>query len=417
MNVASANEKIITTPYSRLLGRRSTSPRAAVSGVTRAPGATIPYQELLLPWGRIAPCSHLPPRVKPVFVKGVQGIGGVICIYCLRHLAPTDFTREHVIPEAFGGFEGNLTLLDLVCAQCNQHFGDTIDRVMARGSPVSVARIERGVQPPEKAAGVVRDRVRFAWDAEDETHRGMILTLAAEEGQLCVVPIPQVGFAKKSGRGLVYVSGDTLLDAEAPLPEEANPQGKVFLVTDSPATKAKLMEALRARKIPFHDEGAEVGLPIASGGMIPVEVRAAVDSLVVRCAAKIAFNYAAYILGREFILDDSFSTCRNFIRHETLPSYRIVEIDDHPILADDLRYRRQTNGHLITVAWAADGRSVTGQVSLFNEVRYRVSLARNYPGVWREIRSGHLFDIESRRVDELTPSSLARPGGVVPVTM
>jgi hypothetical protein len=83
-----------------------------------------------------------------------------------------------------------------------------------------------------------------------------------------------------------------------------------------------------------------------------------------------------------------------------------VEIDSEPILKYDTRTRRQTNGHLVTVDWAIDGTSIFGQVSLFNRARYSVSLARNYRGLWRQIRSGHLFDIQRRRVRRLLGTNL-----------
>ena len=115
------------------------------------------------------------------------------CIYCLRVSEETEFDREHVIPAAFGRFERNLTLLNLVCRQCNQQLGNTLDRILARGSPEGLHRLNYGVQPAEKASLLDRRRVRFAWDSEKEEWKGTKLELIAEGGQLVVQLVPQVG--------------------------------------------------------------------------------------------------------------------------------------------------------------------------------------------------------------------------------
>lgn len=56
------------------------------------------------------------------------------CIYCVEEKEVGEFSRKHVIPSALvSGFSGALTLAPperpYVCKDCNQSFGDTIDRV------------------------------------------------------------------------------------------------------------------------------------------------------------------------------------------------------------------------------------------------------------------------------------------------
>ncbi len=46
---------------------------------------------------------------------------------------------------------------------------------------------------------------------------------------------------------------------------------------------------------------------------------------------------------------------------------------------------------------------------IFNRITYHVSLARGFSGFWREIRSGHLFDIGSRSISDLVGTSLIVP--------
>ncbi len=146
------------------------------------------------------------------------------------------------------------------------------------------------------------------------------------------------------------------------------------------------------------DEGL---LPKQDGDKIWVEVKAMIDDKILRSAAKVAFNYLTKTAGISFVLPRAFDAIRCYIRYGVDPGYHIVRIDQHPILADDTVTTRHTNGHLITTGWSPDRRHIVGQVSLFNWATYRVSLARGFSGLWRELRSGHHFNIESLDVEPL----------------
>jgi len=330
----------------------------------------------------------------------------VICIYCLNDLPPDGFRRtEHVIPQSLGVFESNLTLNGVVCDGCNQLFGNTIDLMLGRGSSEAVHRLDYGVQPPEKALNLRRDRVRFAFKSEDSWN-GLLLELRPEAGSLAVRPIPQVGFRAQPAGPFMFVSEEELLRTDAPLPAGVDAANGMLLVADSDTTQQRLIAALSGRGITFREE-RRAPVPVRPGELLPVEVRARLDLLVLRCVAKIAFNYLAWAEGRGFVLGESFCPLRRLVRLGARAPYPLVVVDDLPILADDQPRLRQTNGHLITVGWAADRRSLVAQVGLFNYARYRISLAREYSGLWRPIRHGHHFNIETRRVEPLLASSLA----------
>lgn len=331
----------------------------------------------------------------------------MICIYCLEDLPSNGFRgTEHVIPESLGVFENNLTLNGVVCDGCNQLFGDTIDLMLGRGSSEAVHRLNYGAQPPEKALHLRRDRVRFAFKSEDSWD-GLLLELRPEAGSLAVQPIPQVGFWTQPEGPFVFVSEEELLRIDTPLPTGVDAANGMLLVADSDTTQQRLIGALSVRGISFREE-RRAPIPVRPGELLPVEVRSRLDLLVLRCVAKIALNYLALAEGRDFVLGESFCPLRRLVRLGARAPYPLVVVDDLPILADDDQPRlRQTNGHLITVGWAADRRSLVAQVGLFNHARYRISLARDYSGLWRPIRHGHHFNIETRRVETLVASSLA----------
>ena len=70
-----------------------------------------------------------------------------ICIYCLGEKAKAAFNVEHVVPQAFGGFRDSLTLHDSVCGECNDYFGKTLDRWLARASAEGLERYRWRVRP------------------------------------------------------------------------------------------------------------------------------------------------------------------------------------------------------------------------------------------------------------------------------
>jgi len=52
------------------------------------------------------------------------------CVYCVEDKPLSSFTKvEHVMPQSFGLFTNNLTLVNTVCDDCNQYFGDNLEIV------------------------------------------------------------------------------------------------------------------------------------------------------------------------------------------------------------------------------------------------------------------------------------------------
>jgi len=139
-----------------------------------------------------------------------------------------------------------------------------------------------------------------------------------------------------------------------------------------------------------------------------------IDNIVRRAIAKIAFNYTAYTEGAAFVLQGDFDVTRRFVRHGDSPDYPLVVADYEPTLADDTVECRQTIGHLITLNWTDDRRNIVAQVSPFNMIRYRISLAREYRGERRDIRRGHVFDPVTHRISDLFRTSLHIPKMIIP---
>jgi hypothetical protein len=217
--------------------------------------------------------------------------------------------------------------------------------------------------------------------------------------------VPQVGLPRRAHSGWIYLTEAELADPDRDLPSEYDRQRQIRVVAPSLESQQHLIDLLAQREISFHQEGT---FPLLSPDMgeIEIYVNSKVDPLIKRCVAKMVFNYLAHVTSREFVLLSAFNTSRAYIRHGTPSNYPIVVADDTPILADDHRTLRQTDGHLVTVNWAKGNQHVVGQLSLFNRVTYRVALARNFTGLWRPICRGHHFDLETSKISPLFATSL-----------
>ena len=70
----------------------------------------------------------------------------LVCIYCENSKPAHLFNKEHVFPQAFGKFQNNFTLVDMVCQECNNYFGKTLDMDLGRESWEGLKRFEHGVK-------------------------------------------------------------------------------------------------------------------------------------------------------------------------------------------------------------------------------------------------------------------------------
>jgi hypothetical protein len=266
------------------------------------------------------------------------------CIYCLNETPAGRFNTEHVISRAFGTFENNLTLTDMVCRTCNQFFGDNLERVFARDSFEAYDRIKQRLKPAADIPEMPQGRLTFAAALEGEWE-GLRLSLIAPDGSEAVTLEVQVGLPKRANAGWTYLTEAELADPARPLPDDFDRQGHIRIIGPTEELRQRLIALLADRGIPFHQKG-DLPLPQPDAGEIAIYVNVTIDPVVKRCIAKYAFNYMAHIAGHEFVLLPAFKATRTFIRHGKFPGYQVVVPDDTPILATDTRTRRQTDGHL-----------------------------------------------------------------------
>ena len=254
-----------------------------------------------------------------------------VCIYCRHERAASAFNADHVVPRAFGTFEQNLTL-SCVCFECNSYFGKTIELAYGRDSVEAFLRLQHGVKAPHEA-GALRGRRLSVTLGGDDDWNGCHVELKDEDGELVVDLVPQVRFASRQGAG-IFVREDTLADPAQALPADIDTSQEMRLVARSDETAHQLIAVLAARGISFKKTG-EGGHPPAVNGLAPLDLRMRYDTMILRCVAKIAFNYAAWAAGPDLVLHDSFDVTRELIRHGTTAPYPVVVPRATPILVDD----------------------------------------------------------------------------------
>lgn len=65
------------------------------------------------------------------------------------------FNKEHAIPKSFGTFGTQSPTLQIVCENCNQYFGNTIDRELTR-SGLNVHKFLSGNKKTLKAQKILK---------------------------------------------------------------------------------------------------------------------------------------------------------------------------------------------------------------------------------------------------------------------
>jgi len=131
------------------------------------------------------------------------------------------------------------------------------------------------------------------------------------------------------------------------------------------------------------------------------EIEATIDDIISRSMAKIGFNYFTYWQGFDFVMHADFNPIRNYIRRGERVMYPLVRPSNDPILGDEPCVGRRRLGHIITVNYAKDGKSIVAQVSLCNWIKYSICVAKGFSGERRDIKKGHFFNVANQEILDL----------------
>lgn len=315
------------------------------------------------------------------------------------------------MPEAFGTFDTkSFILYDTVCKPCNGHFGRTIEQALSRDSMEALLRLRHGVKPANEARDLPYRKIELKV-GQPGPWLGATVVLEADGTGKGIEPVavPQVAFRWKGSSESTYIA-EAQLDHTSVGPFiGAKPDTlEIRILGPKKTDHDRLAQTLKTLGINFVQKGT-LSQPIPRDGKVTIEIAFQLDHTIFRAIAKIAFNYIAHQHGAGFVLNTDFDDVRNYIRQGTVPPWGppVVIPFPKPILFDDSRRYRQTNGHLITFDWNYGQTGFLAQVSLFNSITYHVVICPRYSGVWHDaIRTGHHFDLEDRTITPLAAASL-----------
>jgi hypothetical protein len=219
-----------------------------------------------------------------------------------------------------------------------------------------------------------------------------------------VEPLVQVGFLDTITEKWAYLTRDEV--TKGVLHQRPTLDKRSFRLLAPPEEQPRMLALLEEHDVVLGKlDDLATPSEFRTGGEVSVEVTFTINKGIRRCMAKYAFNFLALTCGTGFVLSDDFDPIRQFVRYGLETDYPLVVEALEPILRDDTAHQRQTAGHLLTVNWTASQQDLVGQVSLFNAVTYRVSLARGFTGLWRPVTAGLHFNLHSKTIQPLSAIS------------
>lgn len=326
-----------------------------------------------------------------------------ICIYC-KATSSTPFPPEHIIPRQFGKFEPNLTI-HCVCSECNRYFGQHLEWVLGGDTAEGILRVEHGLRP-NRVGWQPETGIEIRYREQGPWFDCWIQIRPNPDAEGCIAEvIPQIGVrATDDETWKWYREREITVEI---IHKHSTGRSQFIAVARNAEDRARLLKKVQ-------DSGLTLGSTkeisrrfVNNNGKVPVVVRYTFRDAISRCIAKIVFNYLAHSVGARMTLASDFDRVRKYIRHGEeldLSKPGIVYIVNEPILTEERLGKRVTDGHLLRLGWE-NSHVLTGSVSLFNNLTYKVVLCRGYDGIWTDITLGHLFEIKSRTVSPLLTSS------------
>jgi len=325
------------------------------------------------------------------------------CVYCSKTKSINDYQkREHVIPQCFGKFfPDNLILSETVCDDCNQYFGEKIELYFGRDSFEGIERLRHGIKPKKTLKHPRRVKSKI-YEGE---WKGVIVRERYQDqaNGIGLEKVLQAGFYNKYTDGYDYFEPKDIPSAEELQKSGYDIKTKtVWLIAEEGKELNSLIDLLNKKGIKVSSSD-KLSKKDRIGERFKVQTELTIDRIIFRGLSKIAFNYLCYIAGKEFLLNDDFNEIRQFIRYGEGKSDKFVEVNVPPILFDDQQLEKfrikVTEGHLIIAGWK--GMNLFSKVSLFNSNTFLANLCQSFKGIWRPIKSGHHFDVVSKKVSRL----------------
>jgi len=296
----------------------------------------------------------------------------------LKSEAVTEFEGrgDHVMPQAFGTFEPENPILNLVCHSCNNQLS-TVERYFFENSLEGHILTSLGIVP------------------KSEIYQGENLKIKLEIGGESPEWLKEYHpFVDADGKNIIHQAHLAILHPQKKLiltmeqilglKQKRKPFIKRFaagcqivLVTDEKYSREDVVRIVREELGIEYKGGFEELRDQIVGDRVVVEISTIYDQQSLRVPAKIAFNYFAYCAQKQgmgsILYENAFDAIRSYI-YEGKPGRDLISINKEPVLCNQRMEGSYWMVHC--VAFEKQGDSVVGIVSLCDYFRYQVVLGK-----------------------------------------
>lgn len=305
------------------------------------------------------------------------------CIYCLQEKSVEEFNVEHVVPQAFGTYQENLTLHDnQVCKECNSAFSKEIEVKITRNSYESVMRVSKGVKL--KSDGEILSGSRINIQGIDGIYKGLELKVVVDNNSqenISFEPYPSIGIRiNENPIEYQYFKPEDFPNYSATIRE--NTTGNKLQIIAWSLTETEIRNLLDEKGYSSEISFSNSELPTVPEYPFNTRINLHFDCIFNRLIAKTAFNYLIYNEGREIALLPKFDPIRKFIRYGT-PS---DSIKINHLTEKDGDLSEEINSHIVGLMWGDNScRSLYGFVSWFNESSHKICLSDKEDNIVRNL--------------------------------
>ena len=321
-----------------------------------------------------------------------------------------------MVPDSFGKFKNTLTLpksARLVCADCNQYFGDYVELYLGRDSWEGWLRIKYGIKSPGQFKPFYDKRCVFRLEEQGDL-KGAIVRPVYDDTRddITILPVPQIGLLRRNSPERQFIKIQDVSSLAELERQGFETDVSTWILIYNPKDKSQnltsLLGVLREKGIQLEADGH--ANPFIQSGLRKINARSMIDKIILRSIAKIAFNYMAKTQPAGFPLNDDFSKIRSFIRYGEGKSSDYVQFRPKPLLSSrGLLVHERAVGHIVTLRWDSSKTAIFSYVSLFNETNYMVRLCSVFHGLYREIASAHFYDLQRGSVSRMNEPNIIIP--------
>lgn len=243
------------------------------------------------------------------------------CIYCTEDLPSSN---EHVLLAGLGG----KTTISCVCKDCNQLFGDTIDRGLLRESPFVIDRLFDPANPTDKDMIV---RVPALGACFDVRGNEILPQVFLKDGKWSFIGVDAT--ARGSVLKVLEKLPGSIFHAVSSAPESE--PTRLVIRDGKPKIRASSAEAAAAFEVLIRSSQEVLralttapatyeGMELEPGSAFTVTMNCD-PNWPSRCAAKMVFNFAALHFGAEFMMRSEFDGVRAYIVGTNVQESRTVK--------------------------------------------------------------------------------------------